>query len=180
MFLLALFCFALPLDAAAEEPLQDSIRSLVELARYESESLSRYHSKISTQPGLSKKNKVRYWPLILRASHVYEVDPHLVNSVVRHESNYNAGAVSSKGAQGLMQLMPTTAEEMGVRNSFDPVQNIYGGTRYLRLMIDHFGNVRSALLAYNAGPSRVAQGRIPQESQLYADRVLKTYRHLTR
>ncbi|MEJ2071089.1 MAG: lytic transglycosylase domain-containing protein [Syntrophobacterales bacterium] len=93
------------------------------------------------------------------ASH-YSVDPSLVRAVMRHESGFNPHAVSRKGAQGLMQLMPGTADLMGVQNPFDPEQNIAGGVGYLRLCLDRFGqSVPLAVAAYNAGPARVAKSQ---------------------
>jgi len=112
------------------------------------------------------------------ASH-YGVDPSLVRAVMRHESGFNPQAVSPKGAQGLMQLMPGTAAQMGVQNPFDPEQNIAGGVGYLRLCLDRFGHsVPLAVAAYNAGPERVAQSQgIPSipETQNFVKNVLGTY-----
>jgi hypothetical protein len=109
----------------------------------------------------------------------YGVDPVLVRAVMRNESGFNPVAVSPKGAQGLMQLMPGTAALMGVRNPFDPEQNIAGGVGYLRHCLDRFGhNVPLAVAAYNAGPEAVAKYyTIPpyQETQLFVNNVLGTY-----
>ncbi|MFN2366155.1 MAG: transglycosylase SLT domain-containing protein [Desulfurivibrionaceae bacterium] len=109
----------------------------------------------------------------------YQVDPRLVKSVIRAESNFNYLAVSRKGAQGLMQLMPETAGDMQVLDPFDPQDNINGGTRYLRKMLGLFnGNLRLALAAYNAGPTRVAElGRVPRfkETENYVQRVQLFY-----
>ena len=112
------------------------------------------------------------------ASH-YSVDPSLVRAVMRHESGFNPHAVSRKGAQGLMQLMPGTADLMGVQNPFDPEQNIAGGVGYLRLCLDRFGqSVPLAVAAYNAGPARVAKSQgVPSipETQNFVKNVMATY-----
>ena len=117
--------------------------------------------------------------MIHKYSRIYGVDPTLVRAVMRHESGFNPAAVSPKGAQGLMQLMPGTAALMGVRNPFDPEQNIAGGVGYLRRCLDRFHhNVPLAVAAYNAGPERVAQcGTIPpiQETQVFVSNVMGTY-----
>lgn len=117
--------------------------------------------------------------LIFKYARLYGVDPSLVRAVMRHESGFNAGAVSPKGAQGLMQLMPGTAALMGVSNPFDPEQNIAGGVGYLRRCLDRFGhNIPLAVAAYNAGPDSVARcAGIPPyaETQLFVQNVLGTY-----
>lgn len=107
------------------------------------------------------------------------VDPALVRAVMSQESGFNPNAVSPKGAQGLMQLMPDTAAFMGVRNPFDPEQNIAGGVGYLRHCLDCFNNnVPLAVAAYNAGPSRVARSQgVPaiRETQNFVKNVMGTY-----
>jgi hypothetical protein len=109
----------------------------------------------------------------------YGVPIKLVSAVIRAESGFNPKAVSRKGAQGLMQLMPTTAATLGVRNSFDPRQNIDGGVRHLRGLLDRFpNNLPFALAAYNAGEKAVVQYRgIPPypETQDYVTKVLYFY-----
>ena len=97
-----------------------------------------------------------YRELILKYARQHGVDPELIKSLIDVESSFKPGSVSRKGAQGLMQLMPVTAKEMGVQDPFDPEQNISGGTRYLaRLLQQNGGDVQRALAAYNAGPAAV-------------------------
>jgi soluble lytic murein transglycosylase-like protein len=99
----------------------------------------------------------------------------LIDAVIRTESGYRPRAVSRAGAMGLMQLMPGTAREVGVRDAFDPRQNVLGGAKYLRKMLDTFGTIRLAIAAYNAGPGAVKQhGKVPpyRETIRYVDTVL--------
>lgn len=104
-----------------------------------------------------------YSDLIKAAAAKYSLDPKLLECVMAAESNFNPRAISSKNALGLMQLLPETAQRMAVKNPFDPAQNIEGGARYLRLMLDRFsGNLTLALAAYNAGPDKVTlYGGVP-------------------
>jgi soluble lytic murein transglycosylase-like protein len=95
--------------------------------------------------------------LVAEAAKNFDVNPLLVDSVIQVESNYNPFAVSPKGAQGLMQLMPGTAQRFGVTDSFDPKQNIEAGVRYLKLLQDTFQDDRLAIAAYNAGEKAVAK-----------------------
>ena len=117
--------------------------------------------------------------LIRKYSQIYGVDPSLVRAVMRHESGFKSTAVSPKGAQGLMQLMPGTAALMGVKDPFDPEQNIAGGVGYLRSCLDRFQhNVPLAVAAYNAGPESVARcGAIPpyRETQTFVTNVMGAY-----
>jgi soluble lytic murein transglycosylase-like protein len=119
-----------------------------------------------------------YESAILDAAELFRLDPGLIRSVIQIESGFDALAVSPVGAQGLMQLMPEVAEEMGVEDPFDPRDNIMGGARLLRNLLDHFkGNVKLTLAGYNAGPGAVARfrGRIPpfKETQDYVKRITR-------
>jgi soluble lytic murein transglycosylase-like protein len=117
--------------------------------------------------------------VILAASDTYRLDPDLVNSVIRAESGFNIRAVSPKGAQGLMQLMPQTATQLGVSNAFDPQANVEGGARYLRELLERYNfDLIKALAAYNAGPQRVEQyGGVPPyyETKAYVARIVRDF-----
>jgi hypothetical protein len=109
----------------------------------------------------------------------HQIDPDFINSVIRAESGFNNRAVSKKGAQGLMQLMPRTASQLGVANSFDPNANVEGGTKYLRELLEKYNyDVPKALAAYNAGSRRVDQyhGVPPYfETQTYVAKIIRDY-----
>jgi soluble lytic murein transglycosylase-like protein len=113
------------------------------------------------------------------ASGRYRLDPDLVNSVIKAESGFNVRAVSPKGAQGLMQLMPGTASQLGVPNAFDPQANVEGGTKYLRELLERYNfDLVKALAAYNAGPQRVEQfGGVPPyyETRAYVARIVRDF-----
>lgn len=113
----------------------------------------------------------------------YDVDPLLISSIIKAESNFNPKAVSLAGAEGLMQLMPGTAKELGVKNSLDVEENIEAGVRYFKGLLDRFGgSLELALAAYNAGPERVEDaGGIPniKETKNYVNRVLRYYKQST-
>ena len=118
--------------------------------------------------------------IIDRISSRYQVDPKLIHAMIRVESNYDPAAVSSKGAMGLMQLIPATAERFGVRNPFDPKQNIQGGVSYLKYLLRLFGgNLPLSLAAYNAGEERVIRsGGVPAipETEHYVRAITHLYR----
>lgn len=126
-----------------------------------------------TDPMRAKK----YDPVIVSAAERYKVDVALIKAVIRAESDFVPSATSPKGAQGLMQLMPATARLHGVMSAYDPEDNVEGGVRHLRLLLDRYGgNVRLALAAYNAGSGAVDKhGGVPPypETWQYLDRVLR-------
>jgi membrane-bound lytic murein transglycosylase MltF len=115
-------------------------------------------------------------PLIASAASTHKVDPAVLRAVIRQESGYRPCAVSVKGAAGLMQLMPATAERFAVKDTFDPKQNVEGGARYLKELLDRFkGDLKLALAAYNAGPEKI-DGKVPDfpETQGYVNQILKS------
>jgi soluble lytic murein transglycosylase-like protein len=152
---------AVPAEAAPLEPRKNEPASHLHLQSPEQ----------NIQPDLNE--------LVRTASGTYHLDPDLVNSVIRAESGFNVRAVSPKGAQGLMQLMPHTASELGVQNAFDPRANVEGGTRYLRELLERYDfDLIKALAAYNAGPQRVEQyGGVPPyyETKAYVARIVRDF-----
>lgn len=123
----------------------------------------------------------RFDPILRRAAEHYRLPFAFVKAVVKVESNFNPRAVSPKDAKGLMQLIDSTAAAMNVQDPFDPEQNVFGGTRYLRLLANRFdGNMALTAAAYNSGPERVERlRRIPniRETRKYVQRVLQMYRY---
>jgi len=129
--------------------------------------------------GFPARPQTNLTDVVNEASGRYRLDPDLVNSVIKAESGFNVRAVSPKGAQGLMQLMPGTASELGVPNVFDPQANVEGGTKYLRELLERYDfDLVKALAAYNAGPERVEQfGGVPPfyETRAYVARVVRDF-----
>ena len=141
-----------------------------------------YSIQVTVSSGLAPFRRLdieKIRPLIMAASEAYKVDPALIAAIIRAESAFDPKAVSWAGARGLMQLMPATARLVGCEDSFDPEQNIMGGTKYLRMMLNRFGgDVTLAVAAYNAGPERVARVMaVPAitETRGYVKAVLRNY-----
>jgi soluble lytic murein transglycosylase-like protein len=135
--------------------------------------------RVSTRSSTAPKYQ-GYDSLIRLTAGQHDVPPALVKAVIAAESDFDSRAVSVKGAQGLMQLMPATAAALGVADPMVAEQNVNGGVRYLRAMLDRYGDMSRALAAYNAGPTAVDRYRgIPPypETQDYVKRVLIYYRH---
>jgi hypothetical protein len=142
-------------------------------------------SSVSAKSEFAKSGSAKSGPapplneVVNVASAAYHLDPDLVNSVIHAESGFNAHAVSPKGARGLMQLMPGTASQLGVNDSFDPQANVTGGSRYLRELLERYDfDLVKALAAYNAGPERVEQYRgVPpfRETRAYVARIVHEY-----
>ena len=146
---------------------------------------ARASSLLAADPDLdlpSEADVRRFAPIVARAARVHGVDEALVHAVIFAESSYDPEAVSPAGASGLMQLMPATAAQYGVRDLFDPAQNVSGGVRLLRDLLRQFdGNMELALAAYNAGAGAVirAGNRVPPrpETVAYVPKVIDYYRH---
>ncbi|MDK2871592.1 MAG: hypothetical protein PWQ16_944 [bacterium] len=160
---------------------------LKEVERSEEEGVKRENRVEDLSPLLPRdsfKEDSSIEDVVNRASKLYKLDPKLVMAVIEAESNFNPKALSPKGAMGLMQLMPDTAREMGVRDPFDVEENIMGGVKYLNYLSEKYkGNLELVLAAYNAGPGAVDKyGGIPpyKETQDYVRKVLSIYRKLKR
>lgn len=147
-------------------------------------SLSQSSGFHATMSGGGSADGSSYDQDILRIGRRYQVDPTLIKAIIRAESDFDHRAVSRRGALGLMQLMPDTARELHVANPFNPQQNIDGGTRYIRQMLDSFnGNLTLSLAAYNAGPGLVTRtGGVPDipETQQYVTKVMRQYKDYKR
>ncbi len=171
---------ALPGDVAADIYKYEDETGVIHLTNVPTDVTKKY-TLIMREPRVIFNRKIardinKFDPLITKSAQKHGMDPALIKAVIKAESNFNHKAVSPKGAQGLMQLMPTTASSLQVDDSFHPEKNIDGGVRYLRYLIRLFnGDLRLALAAYNAGEKAVMRyGGIPpyRETQDYVQRVL--------
>jgi hypothetical protein len=133
----------------------------------------------SLTPVKGNKKELLFHPIIIRTAICYQVDPALVKAIIMAESGYDPRAISKKGAKGLMQLMPETAKELNVEDIFNPKQNIDGGVRYFKKLVNQFnGDLKLALAAYNAGSKAVRQYKgVPpfKETQHYIKKVFEYY-----
>ncbi|MCK5129199.1 MAG: lytic transglycosylase domain-containing protein [Clostridiales bacterium] len=150
---------------------------------------AKYGINVSTKPGklTALPNENKYNDLIAKAADKYNLDPNLIKSVMRLESQFKRNALSSSGAMGLMQLKEAAASDLGITDPYDPAQNIDGGARYLRRGIDRFGDVRLSLAGYYTGPNRVSgfnigdpddeteYNKLPENVRSYIDRVINNY-----
>lgn len=173
------FCCACGLAAAALVPASaGDIRAVVTVrADPRSGRLVRV-VRYQTRDGKPVRPDTAIRPLVEHVARRHEMDPLLVEAVIRAESAYNLAAVSPKGAAGLMQLMPSTAQQLGARDRFDPAENVEAGIRYLKALREQFGDDRLALAAYNAGAGAVLRhGGVPpfQETVQYVRRVEQLY-----
>ena len=139
----------------------------------------RYRLYIKTGRVKEKQYIINYDTIIQRAAQQFGVESHLIKSIIMAESSFDPNAISKSGAQGLMQLMPPTANDMEVHNPFDPEENIFGGTKYLSLLLKRFNQDKKlAIAAYNIGPSVVAnQNSVPliPQTRRFVEKVMKYY-----
>ena len=163
-----------PQDAAS---FQSMINSMTSGQRFDPSAAAINSSSIPV--GTGSGSPTQFDSIIKEASEKYHVDPALIKAVIKQESAFNPQATSVCGAQGLMQLMPETASDLGVKNAYDPKDNIMGGAKYLGQLMEMFnGDMTKTIAAYNAGPGSVQQyGGVPpyQETQNYVDKVLGYY-----
>ncbi len=160
--------------AYAEDDLIGEIQSLIDFIDSIGDDMN-FQRNVSYNRPLITTDKNHIEAIIHKAAKKYSVDPDLIKAIITAESGWNPNAISNRGAMGLMQLMPNTAKELGVDDPFNPYKNIMAGTYYYKLMYEKFKNHRKALYAYNAGPEKVLNNKVPYESRQYAERVLRLY-----
>lgn len=163
---------AIPIDMNEQKPLPEKEEAIPLEQPQKFKPVTMPISRIKNDKILSQ-----YGEIISKAAEKHDLDPSLIISVIKAESDGNPDAISQAGAKGLMQLIDSTATELGVTDSFDPEENIMAGSRYLKDMLNRFGDMRTALAAYNAGPGNVMRynGMPPfEETQKYVDKVIDT------
>jgi len=170
-----------PPQAAAPEPQPKAAQGAILIALYPGgETFNSGASRRSlSSRGRARPRYLDISPIIRKYSEQYSLSPHLVKAVIQVESGYWNYAVSCSGAQGLMQLMPSTASILGCKNSFEPEENIKAGCKYLRELMNMFGDLTLVVAAYNAGPGMVRRsGGVPPRYQTihYVEKVMKAYR----
>ncbi len=167
-------------EAAPELPKETAVVSGSRFPASQSISSKQTNARrAASAPGFPITRNPNITEVVQDASGRYQLDPDLVNSVIKAESGFNVRAVSPKGAQGLMQLMPGTASQLGVPNAFDAQANVDGGTKYLRELLERYNfDLVKALAAYNAGPHRVERfGGVPPyyETRAYVARIVRDF-----
>jgi len=166
--------------AVDKKPLTYKVMIPRSLPQKHSANNTEYSSPSTDRSPISGKKAERLLhPIVIQAASHYQVDPALVKAIIMAESGYNPRAISKKGAKGLMQLMPATAQALGVEDVFNPKQNIRGGVRYFKQLVNQFdGDVKLALAAYNAGSRNVRhyQGIPPfKATRYYIKKVFEYY-----
>lgn len=170
-----------PLSSAEErvEKDKDGTIRFTNIPQDNTKKSSKTPVKLTKKILISTTQRDMYRTCIDSAAKKYDLDPDLIQAIIRVESNFKKKAKSHKGAMGLMQLMPSTAKDMGVKDAYDPEQNIHGGSRYLRELMNSFKDLRLALAAYNAGPGAVEKHKgIPpyRETKTYVSLVMQLYK----
>lgn len=177
-FIAASVGLTLPPARAADPPAATPRVAAASLVRADARTGRLVRRVVEANRPAPAERKAEVRALVQEAAEKHNVDPLLVHSVIEAESAYNPYAVSSAGAEGLMQLMPGTARDLGVKNSFDPKQNIEAGVRYLKQLQEQYRDDRLALAAYNAGPAAVAKYKwVPpyRETREYVAKVTGRY-----
>jgi len=163
---------------------QDVVSNFVDQKVIKPQILEKEHLAVISENRLlsvsGKKAEHLYHPIIMQTCSRYQIDPAIVKAIIMAESGYNPRAISTKGAKGLMQLMPETAQDLGVEDCFNPQQNINGGVRHFKQLVNQFnGDFKLALAAYNAGSKTVRQYKgVPpfKETQYYIKKVFEYYK----
>jgi len=181
LVMILMVSFASNLDSQTPKPVMDEKPVIAKVIR--SQPIEEEYTATKIEPSLppvkGNKKERSFHLIIIQTAIRYQVEPALVKAIIMAESGYNPRAISNKGAKGLMQLMPETAQDLGVEDSFNPQQNISGGVRYFKKLLNQFnGDLKLALAAYNAGSKTVRQYKgVPpfKETQYYIKKVFEYY-----